>query len=147
MNIFIGIGRLTKEPYISISPTGTKVARYTLAINRQKDKNGNQDADFPSCVAFKGDADFVEKYLHKGTKIGIWATVHTGSYEKNGQTIYTTEMWVWRHYFVESSQKNDNNASTTNIYGMPLNNQPTYNNPDLSTAFTPINNDAGDLPF
>lgn len=145
MNIFIGIGRLTKEPYISISPTGTKVARYTLAINRPKDKNGNQNADFPNCVAFNEEADFVEKYLHKGTKIGICATVHTGSYEKNGQTIYTTDMWVYRHEFVESVKKD--NPSTINMYGMPLNNQPTNNDRNLSTAFTPVNDDEGDLPF
>lgn len=145
MNKFIGIGRLTKEPNISISQTGSKVARYTLAIDRPKDKNGNQSADFISCVAFRGGADFAEEYLHKGTKIAVEGEVHTGSYEKNGQTIYTTDIWVWRHEFVESVKKD--NPSTINMYGMPLNNQPTNNDRNLSTAFTPVNDDKGDLPF
>lgn len=98
MNVFIGVGNLTRDPDIRQSGE-TKVARYTLAINRIGKQEG---ADYISCVAFGKRAEFVEKYLHKGTKIAVTGSVSTGSYEKNGQKVYTTDIIVDSHEFVES---------------------------------------------
>lgn len=98
MNLFVGVGRLTKDPDVRQSGEN-KVAKYTLAIDRRGKQEG---ADFISCVAFGKNAEFVEKYLRKGIKIGVTGTLSTGSYEKNGQKIYTTDVVVRDHEFVES---------------------------------------------
>lgn len=104
MNVFIGIGRLTRDPEVRETAGGTKVARYTLAVDRgRKAEEGQQSADFISCVAFGNGATFAENYLHKGTKIAIEGRIQTGSYEKeDGTRVYTTDVIVGRHEFVES---------------------------------------------
>ena len=96
MNHFCGIGRLTKDPDIKVANNDLKIARYTLAIDRMKD-----GTDFISCVAFGKSAEFAEKYLNKGMKIAIEGRIQTGSYDKNGQKFYTTDIIVDRHEFCE----------------------------------------------
>lgn len=97
MNQFNGIGRLTKDPEIRSTNNGKKVARYTLAIDRQ-----GEGADFISCIAWEKGSDFVEKFLRKGMKIGVTGRIQTGSYkDKEGRTVYTTDLVVTQHYFCE----------------------------------------------
>lgn len=100
MNKVILMGRLTRDPDIRYSQgeKPTAVARYTLAVNRDKEK-----ADFISCVALGGSGEFAEKYLHQGMKIVIVGRIQTGSYtNKDGQKVYTTEVLVENHEFCES---------------------------------------------
>lgn len=100
MNLAILMGRLTKDPDISISQNGTQIARYTIAIDRI---GKDQGADFISCVAFNKSAEFADKYLKKGTKIAIEGAIRTGSYtNKDGQKVYTTDVIVNRQEFTES---------------------------------------------
>lgn len=107
MNRFIGIGRLTREPEVRYT-TGenqTAVARYTLAVDRTYKRDGEQTADFISCVAFGKQGEFAEKYLHKGMKIAVEGRIQTGSYDgKDGKKVYTTDIIVERHEFCESRQ-------------------------------------------
>lgn len=98
MNRWTGIGRITRDPDIRQSGE-TKIARYTLAVDRRNKQDG---ADFIPCVCFGKAADFVEKYLQKGMKIAVEGRIQTGSYEKNGQKVYTTDIIVDSHEFVES---------------------------------------------
>jgi single-strand DNA-binding protein len=100
MNTVILIGRLTKDPAVSTSQSGVKIARYTLAVDRF---GKDQGADFVSCVTFNKGADFAEQYLKKGTKIAAEGSITTGSYtNKDGQKVYTTDVIVNRHEFAES---------------------------------------------
>lgn len=72
MNKAILMGRLTRDPEIRYSngPEQTAVGRFTLAVDRRGQRQGNQqNADFIPCVAFGKKAEFVEKYTHKGTKV------------------------------------------------------------------------------
>ena len=83
MNSVHLMGRLTRDPEIKVSQTANgqmTVARYTLAIDRRYKKEGEQSADFISCVAFGKSGEFAEKYLRKGTKIAITGRIQTGSY-------------------------------------------------------------------
>lgn len=106
MNLFIGIGRLTRDP--EVRRNGDKAnASYTLAVNRRNKQEGQPDADFFRCVAFGKNADFVEKYLRKGTKILVRGELRTGSYEKDGQKHYTTDIWVNEHEFVEGKASSE----------------------------------------
>lgn len=119
MNKWIGIGRLVADPEIRYShgENATCIARYRLAVERRFKKEGEQEADFISCVAFGKNGEFVEKYLHKGMKIGVSGRIQTGSYEKDGVKHYTTEIVVEEHDFCESkgnssapAQNNDSNG-------------------------------------
>ena len=114
MNRVILMGRLTREPDIrwTQGSPSTQIARYTLAVDRRgKDK----DADFINCIAFNKSADFAEKYLHKGTKILVEGRIQTGSYtNKDGQKVYTTDIIVDSHEFVESAKVNEPSTSNGN---------------------------------
>ncbi len=93
MNRVILMGRLTKNPEIKYAgkDNDMAVARYTLAVNRKYKRDGEQEADFISCVTFGKSAEFAQKYLHKGMRIVIGGRISTGSYkDKDGKTIYTT---------------------------------------------------------
>ena len=92
MNRVILMGRLTKNPEIKYAgkDNDMAVARYTLAVNRKYKRDGEQEADFISCVTFGKSAEFAQKYLHKGMRIVIGGRISTGSYkDKDGKTIYT----------------------------------------------------------
>lgn len=106
MNKVILIGRLTKDPDIRQSQGAEPVtiARYTLAVDRRmKRQDGQQAADFISCVAFGKAGEFAEKYLHKGTKICVSGRIQTGSYTRqDGTKVYTTDVVVEDQEFAES---------------------------------------------
>ena len=104
MNVVALIGRATKDPDIRYGELA--VARYTLAVNRKgKKQEGKPSADFISCVCFGKSAEFAEKYVHKGTRIGITGHIQTGSYtNKDGVKVYTTDVIVDDHTFCESSK-------------------------------------------
>jgi single-strand DNA-binding protein len=106
MNKVILVGRLTRDPDVRYSSgeQATAVARYTLAVDRRFKKDGDQQtADFIGCVAFGRQAEFAEKFLRKGLKIGVTGRIQTGSYtNKDGQKVYTTDVVVEDHEFMES---------------------------------------------
>lgn len=104
MNKAVIIGRLVADPEVRYTngENPIAIARYRLAVNRRVKREGDQDADFISCVAFGKQGEFAEKYLHKGTKICVCGRIQTGSYEKDGQRVYTFDVVVEEHEFCES---------------------------------------------
>lgn len=115
MNKCLFIGRLTSDPEIRYSQgNNMAIANYNLAVDRIFKKDGEQTADFPRFVAFGKNAEFAEKYLHKGMKIAIEAHVQTGSYDdKDGKKVYTTDFIVDRQEFCESKGSNGNSYQGT----------------------------------
>lgn len=108
------------------------VARYTLAVDRRKaNADGQREADFINCVAFDRNAEFAERYLHKGTKIVVTGHIQTGSYmNKEGQKVYTTDIIVEDQEFAESkaSAGNTQNGNNGGQHNQPNNYQPRQNN-------------------
>jgi len=103
MNSVQIVGRFTRDPEIRYTDGGISIARFSLAVDRRFKKDGGQQADFPTCVAFGKTAEFIEKYFHKGQRIGIQGRIQTGKYENNdGATVYTTDIVVETCEFVES---------------------------------------------
>lgn len=94
------VGRLTRDVEVRYAGD-TAVARFNVAVDR-KGKKG--EADFISCVSFGKTAEFLEKYFKKGMRIGLSGRIQTGSYEKDGQKIYTTDVVAEEVEFVESKQ-------------------------------------------
>ena len=106
MNKVILMGRMTRDPEIRYTQgSGMAVARFSLAVDRRKKRDDSQGADFPSCVVFDRQAENIGKFFHKGTKILIEGHLQTGSYKnKNGDTVYTTDVIVDTWEFVESKK-------------------------------------------
>lgn len=114
MNSVVLIGRVTKNPDVRYgNGSQTAVARFSIAIDRGKDKEGNDlGADFPSVVVFGKTAENVEKFVSKGKLVGVSGRIQTGSYEKDGVKHYTTEVLANRVEFLERAQNGQANAGT-----------------------------------
>ena len=106
MNKVILMGRLTRDPEVRYSQgeNATAIARYTLAVDRRFNRNGDENsADFIGCVAFGRSGEFAEKYFRKGTKVLVTGRIQTGSYtNKDGVKVYTTDVVVEDQEFAES---------------------------------------------
>ena len=105
MNKVILMGRLTRDPEVryGTGENSTAVARYTIAVDRRFKRDGEQSADFISCVTFGRSAEFAEKYLRQGTKIVLTGRIQTGSYtNRDGQKVYTTDIVVEEQEFAEN---------------------------------------------
>ena len=105
MNKVILSGRLTRDPETRYSQgqNPTAVSRYTLAVDRRFKKEGEANADFINCIAFGRTGEFAEKYFRKGMKVAVVGRIQTGSYKnKDGQTVYTTDVIVEEQEFAES---------------------------------------------
>jgi single-strand DNA-binding protein len=84
-----------------MTPTGTKIARFSIAIDRPVAKDGTKVADWPQIVCFGKTAELVELYVKKGYLVGIEGRIQTGSYEKEGRKIYTTDVIANRVQFLD----------------------------------------------
>lgn len=110
MNKVILMGRLTRDPNVRYTQQNSSqesmcVARYTLAVDRRGTRDGQQSADFISCVAFGKNGEFAEKYLKQGTKIAATGRIQTGSYtNRDGQKVYTTDVVIEEQEFAESKE-------------------------------------------
>ena len=107
------IGRLTKSVEAKTSGSGMAVARFSIAISRGKDKDGNdRGADFPSIVCFGKTAENCEKYLGKGSQISVEGHLQTGSYKKeDGSTVYTTDVIADRIQFLSKAGDKEEEAT------------------------------------
>ena len=106
MNNIMIIGNITRDIDLTYTPTQIAVARFSLAISRGKDKDGNdRGADFPNIVVFGKQAENCEKFLSKGKKVAIQGHLQTGSYEKDGRKIYTTDVIADRVEFIDWGEK------------------------------------------
>ena len=103
MNSVQLVGRLTRDPDVRYTDGGTTVARFTLAVDRRFKKDGGDEADFISCVAFGKTAECLEKWFRKGQHLGLTGRIQTGSYvNQEGTKIYTTDVVTENVEFVES---------------------------------------------
>lgn len=123
MNKSILMGRVVRDPEIRYTQgeNPMAVARYSLAVNRQYKKKGDETtADFISCIAFGKSAEFVEKYIKKGMKLLITGRIQTGSYiNKEGQKIYTTEIVIETQEFTESKSASNQDVENEGFMNIP----------------------------
>lgn len=130
MNLFMGIGRITKKPETRYTTTNLAIAKFTLAIKRDtKNKQGEYETDFINCVAYGKTAELIDKYLDKGSQIAIEGKIQTGSYEKDNKKIYTTDLVVERLTFLEkkATQETTQNATQTEIVQKAMSDNPYEN--------------------
>ena len=102
------IGRITKDPNISYTSNQMCIAKFNIALDRGKDKNGeSKGTDFPQIVAFGKVAELIERYTQKGSQVGISGHIHTDSYEKDGKKVYTTDVIADRVELMGKAEKTE----------------------------------------
>lgn len=110
INRVILVGRLTKNPEIRKAPNGASICKFTLAVSRKVKAQGQQDADFISCVAWNKTADLMYQYLKKGSLIGVDGRLQTGKFtNNNGETIYTCDVMVESLQFLDKKDDSQSN--------------------------------------
>ena len=138
MNRVILSGRLTKDIEIKLTPAGTKVGNFGIAVNRKKRTGEEQEVDFFNCVCFNKTAEFLEKWSGKGLRVEIEGRAQIRSWQdqETGQKRTVTEILVeqvepidWKKETQEVTQPSYNDTSYNNS---------NYNEPSY---------DVGDLPF
>ena len=111
MNKCLLMGRLVKDP-----EQGNNYARFSIAVDRKYKKENEPEADFFNCASFGKQAEFVTKYLKKGTKVLITGRIQNSSYtNKEGQKVNTTQIMVEEIEFAES-KKAESNTETKDDY-------------------------------
>ena len=112
MNKWIGMGRITKDIELQTTKTGTEYCKFTVAIDREKDKNGDKKTDFVDCTAFGKTGAFVEKYFAKGDGIEIIGRMESDKYtDKNGQNRTTWGLSVEQAFFPLGKGKKDSGST------------------------------------
>lgn len=157
INNVVLVGRLTKDPNVQFTQGGNGVAyvNFTLAVNRTfTNSKGEREADFISCQLWRKGAENLGKYATKGSLIGFQGRIQTSTYEKNGQTIYRTDVISDRFSLLESRAEAEARQQHAN-QDQKSNNSNPVNNTDSSNQgsdpFTdnsrPIDISDDDLPF
>lgn len=145
MNKAILMGRLTRDPELKQSTSGKSVTQFSIAVNRRFAKEGQQKVDFISCIAWGKTAEFVCKYFRKGSMIGVCGSIRTGTYEKDGQKRYTTDVLAEEIHFTGSKAETGTQSSKPS----PMSMQGTETDIDELEAigFTAEDINEDDLPF
>ena len=120
MNQTILIGRLCADPEMRVLQSGTATTRFTLAVDRELSKEKKQEAeqkgqptaDFVPVTVWGKQAENCANYLAKGRMVAVSGRITTGSYEKDGKTVYTTEVTAERVQFLEWSEKTQSLETT-----------------------------------
>ena len=141
MNKVFLMGRLTRDPELRMTATGTPVCSFTLAVDRSFARQGEErKADFFNIVAWRNQAEFCKKYLTKGTKIIVIGSIQNRSWDdQNGQKHYATDIIAEEINFAES-KRSDNYTQNSPAMSAPI------ATPDSGSGFYPLDDDS-DMPF
>lgn len=153
MNVVCLLGRLTADPELRQTPNGTSVCSFSVAVNRAySGANGERQADFINCVAWRQTAEFISRYFRKGNMIGLNGSIQTRQYQDKdtGKNRTAFEVVINNAYFAES--KSGSSSQSQPSYSQPA--RPaaetgfsnTFSTGDLD-GFSTVDTDDGDLPF
>ena len=141
MNNVVLIGRLTRDVELRTTASGISNASFSLAVDRNfRNQQGEREADFINCVAWRGTAETLARYTHKGARIAVQGRIQTRNYDnQQGQRVYVTEVVVENFDFLETRAESENyrqqhgygNQGYTPNYGQPnYGNSNPYGTPD-----------------
>lgn len=111
------VGRLVRDPELRYTPSGKAVANFTIAVDRGfKDKEtGESNADFIKITTWDKQAENVGNMLKKGRLVLLDGSIRTGSYEKDGQKIYTTDIQASRVIFLDRGDKTGESSEGNSV--------------------------------
>ena len=143
MNKVILMGRLTRDVEMRQTPNGVSLARFSIAVTRRfKNSNGEYDADFINCIAWRQTGEFIARYFQKGSMIAVVGSIQTRSWDGNdGKKQYATEVIVDEAYFTGSKSENST-GSNTDLSDSGLDDLNSQYGEDFATI-----GDEEDLPF
>ncbi len=128
------MGRLTRDPELRRTGSGTAVASFTVAVDRDFTQDGKKETDFIECVAWRSTADFVQKYFNKGDMIVVSGRLQIRSWtDRDGHKRRTAEVVADNVYFGESKRGS----------GSPA----VYTPPSGPSQFAELEDDDPKLPF
>jgi len=133
MNSVQLLGRIGKPPEIRYSQSGTAVCNVSLATSEKV--KGEEKTQWHRLVAFGKTAELIEKYINKGDQLCVEGKISYGSYEKDGNKVYTTDIIVNRIHFVSSPKKGQQGQHQQNQQSAQQQNT------------DPIPDDDSDIPF
>lgn len=155
INNVVLVGRLTKDPDLRYTTSGTGVATFTLAVNRNfTSADGTREADFINCVIWRKPAETLANYARKGTLLGVTGRIQTRSYDnQQGQRVFVTEVVADNFQLLESkkadSSQNTQDSGVSNSQANNYTHNQQNSNNDESDPFgnSSIDIDSQDLPF
>ena len=106
MNYVSLLGRLTRDVEVTYTQSSKAYARFSLAVSRGT--SNRDEVDFINCIAWEKRAETISQYFKKGSRILVQGRITTGSYEKNGETRYTTDVVVNNFDFIETKSSEGN---------------------------------------
>ena len=113
LNRVVLTGRLTRDPELTYTQSGTPVLRFSIAVDRQfkNRETGRRDADFINCVIWRTSAENFARFTHKGALVGLDGRLSTSNYEnQQGQRVYRTEVTVENFALLEPRSANNGNG-------------------------------------
>ena len=117
MNKWIGMGRITKDIELQTGKTGSEYCKFTVAIDREKDKNGDKKTDFVDCTAWNKTAAFIQKYFKKGDGIIVLGRFESDKYTgKDGISRTNWSVNVREVYFPASKNKSEQSNSDASTF-------------------------------
>ena len=133
MNKVIFIGRTTEDIESKVTPSGTSIAEFSIAVKRPFKGNGEQESDFFNCVAYGKTAETIGRYVNKGDLIGLEGRVQTENYtNREGKKVYVTKIVAESVEFLQTKKQEEQ--------------KPIFADPFASAKFEEIKDDDG-LPF
>lgn len=151
MNKVILMGRLARDPELQTTPQGTPVCRFTIAVDRRFSKDGQRQADFISCTAWRQQAEFICKWFKKGSMISVVGNIQTRSWDsQDGKKQFATDVVIDEAYFTGSRQESGTAAPDFAQNTAPAQPQETAEAPfdDFdSMGFAAMGGSEDDLPF
>ena len=142
MNKVILIGRLTREPEVKRTSSDLPYVQFSVAVDRNyQNKNGERQADFINCIAWRNTADLIGRYMHKGNLVGIEGQIQTNSYDdpQTGMRRTTTTVLVEQVQFLEKRQ--DSASQNVNPFADMVSPQ-SYNNQGYNNQQRNYNNNS-----
>ena len=114
MNRVILVGNMVADPEYQTTASGISLCRFRIAVQRKfKNEKGEYESDFISVVAWRGTADFISKYLHKGNKVGVTGSLQTRTYDaQDGTKRYVTEVVADEVESYTPKSENENKPKT-----------------------------------
>ena len=134
INRVVLVGRLTKNPDLRYTQSGSAVASFTVAVERSfTNQNGDRDADFINCVMWRKAAENFANFTHKGSMVAVEGRLQTRSYEnQQGVRVYVTEVVVDNFSLLEtkaqSEQYRREHPEEAQGQGAPMNNNSSFGN-------------------
>ena len=120
LNHIVIMGRLTRDPELRRTGSGTAVASFTIAVDRDfgKSENGEKETDFIDCVAWRQTGEFVSKYFTKGRMAVVSGRLQIRTWnDKEGNKRRTAEVVADNVYFGDSKRDGEGAAFGGNAFG------------------------------